>query len=133
MTRGGYVAAGHITKVRRLSDGRLAGFLGSAAPGSAYVRWLDAGGNGDPPDLADQATVVVISPSGEIALHEEGAWHPVEGAEFAAWGSGAAAALGALYCGATAVQAVEAAIRVDPGSGGAVQCVSLQPALRVAA
>lgn len=45
----------------------------------------------------------------------------------AAWGSGCDHALAAMYAGATAVEAVEIAIRMDIYSGGELQIVELNP------
>lgn len=130
MIRLGAITAGAIQKVRRLSDGRLAGFCGYAAEGAGYLRWLE-GSESDKPALSDTSVVVISADGASIEVHEEGAWHTIDGSDFHAWGTGAAAALGALHFGeitgvhVDAEQAVEAAILVDPSSGGAVQSVSL--------
>jgi hypothetical protein len=123
-TTGGTIDPGYAVKVRRLRDGRLVGFTGHTAQASSFVRWLEAGATDEQPTLSD-SRVVVVTPTGAVSVFEDASFYEAEGSDFYAWGSGAAPALGALYVGADAAQAVEAASRVDPGTGGAVQVVSL--------
>jgi ATP-dependent protease HslVU (ClpYQ) peptidase subunit len=62
---------------------------------------------------------MVINQRGGIALVEEGTFLIVP-EPFAAIGSGKGVALGALHAGASAVDAVKAAMKVDVYSGGRV-------------
>lgn len=123
-TTAGTIDPGQSVKVRKLPDGRLVGTTGQTAEALRFVRWLEAGADGDAPALHD-SRVVIVSPDGGIAVHEAEGFYAAEGSEFYAWGSGAAAALGALHVGATAAEAVQAATFVDPNSGGPVRAISL--------
>lgn len=123
-TTGGTIDPGLSKKVRRLADGRLVGTTGQSAEALRFVRWLEAGADGDAPALHD-SRVVIVETDGRIFVHEAEGWYPAAGSDFYAWGSGAAAALGALHVGASAAEAVRAATFVDPSSGGPVQALSL--------
>lgn len=123
-TTGGTIDPGHSVKVRALPDGRLVGVTGQTAEAQRFVRWLEAGAHDEAPTL-DDSRVVVVSLDGHIAVHEAAGWYEAAGSDFYAWGSGAAAALGALHVGASAADAVRAATFVDPHSGGPVRVLSL--------
>lgn len=121
-TRNGMICPGAVSKVY-IVDGRLVGFVGDSAFGQRFVRDLREGR--EPADLEGEAIAVVVDSDGTVRVHQNATWYVEEG-PFAAWGTGLAAALGALHMGATADQAVEAACEVDPNSGGPVQIVSLR-------
>lgn len=68
---------------------------------------------------------ILVSPKGVVMFVEGGAaWRAA--VPFAATGSGRDAAYGALHMGATAVEAVVVAIKVDNGSGLPVTYVSIK-------
>lgn len=122
-TRNGMICPGAVSKVY-IVDGRLVGFVGDTAFGQRFVRDLREGR--EPADLEGEAIAVIVDrDGGTVRVHQNATWYVEEG-RFAAWGTGLAAALGALHMGATADQAVEAACEVDPNSGGPVQIVSLR-------
>lgn len=121
-TRNGMICPGAVNKVA-VVDGRLVGFVGDTAFGQRFVRDLREGR--EPADLEGEAIAVIVDSDGTVRVHQNATWYVEEG-PFAAWGTGLAAALGALHMGATADQAVEAACEVDPNSGGPVQIVSLR-------
>lgn len=76
-------------------------------------------------DEDDSINVLVIRRDGKVFSYD-GVVHPYEiDGEFHARGSGSAFALGAMEMGASARQAVEAAIKWDTGSGGTVQTLNL--------
>jgi hypothetical protein len=68
---------------------------------------------------------ILVSPRGVVFYVEDGSMWEAE-SEFAATGSGFGPALGAMHVGASAVEAVEAACKVDPGSGNGVFFVTLK-------
>lgn len=69
--------------------------------------------------------VTIEEETREILLYESGAAIGMKiDSDYVATGSGSEVALGALYQGATAVEAVEAAIHHDNMSGGKIQTVS---------
>lgn len=71
--------------------------------------------------------LLVVDEDGEIMIYENGRTNGIriEG-EYAAEGSGFEVALGAMFHGATAVEAVQAAIHHDNTSGGDIQVLSFE-------
>jgi ATP-dependent protease HslVU (ClpYQ) peptidase subunit len=67
----------------------------------------------------DETEAVFLS-AGKIVVFEQSHYGYEVTDPFVAIGSGAAAALGALYVGATPVEAVRAAAKVDPYTGGRI-------------
>jgi ATP-dependent protease HslVU (ClpYQ) peptidase subunit len=115
-TTGDVIEPGAWPKIGRLKDGRAWGYCGCTTSAMTFVRVLDAGGD----EKCGEATVVVIGDTIEV-FDDGGSYLVPPAAPFMAWGSGRAAALGALYVGASAHDAVVAACQVDTGSGGPVQ------------
>lgn len=118
-----------LPKLFRIPGGRV-GFAGTYVHTGAFVRWLEAGRPADAlPPVGDTCALVVWD-QGEYAGQ---LWYYDDSLEALVWplsgpfafGSGAAAALGAMYAGADAATAVEIATRIDPRSGGGVSI--LQP------
>lgn len=127
----GNPSPGTKAKIHRLDDGRRVGIV-SAKLGEPerFLSWLKAGDGpnawvGDRPDLR----AVVVMPTGEVFLHDDSIWPsgPISCDEFVVLGSGQEYALGALHMGATAAQAVEAAIRFDCNSGAPVRVLTREP------
>lgn len=115
-TSGDVIEPGAWPKVGRLKDGRAWGYCGNTADAMAFVRALNEGGA----EKMGDATLVVIGDVLEV-FEEGGSYVAPADVPFMAWGSGRAAALGALYVGASAHDAVVAACQVDSNSGGPVQ------------
>lgn len=122
----GEQSPGTKRKIHRLSDGSRVGVVtGVCGEGERFVAWLEAGADpaawvGDKPDLR----AIIVRPGGEVflsndSLHLSG---PIECDRYAI-GSGSAYAFGAMHMGATAEQAVGAAIEFDIHSGGPVQAL----------
>ena len=109
---------GNICKIVRREDGALCGGAGHASVVQAFQRWFLDGEEGDPP-VEEETKALVISPRGKVEMFEcDGTieWR----APYVAIGSGKEFALGAMFMGADAVQAVKAAMKFDPYSGGKV-------------
>ena len=71
-----------------------------------------------------QFDLLIVEPKGLFCMDQY--FRPLKiNEEYYAIGSGAKAALGAMYMGATAIEAVEAAIQCDPGTGGDIVAESL--------
>lgn len=118
---------------KRITEGRKAfdvviATIGESSPGLVFVDWY---GSGKPiPDvflhLGGDFTCLVLRPDGlyefDVYCHGERVDE-----EFYAAGSGAKAALAALHCGKSAIEAVRIACRIDPYSGGRVVSESLEP------
>lgn len=120
---------GSKRKVHRLEDGTLFGCSSSNVGADALIkRWIAKGcpppEGGEP--IPDHFQVLIVRPNGEVfyAKNNLDLSGPLE-APFFAIGSGEAFALGALEMGASAVQAVEIACRLDPWTGNGVDQVGL--------
>lgn len=118
-TVAGWVNPGTVQKVFRVKDG-VAGLTGEPGQAMPLINWL-IDPRGEMPKIGSEARVVHALSDGTIEIHEEGGVFRQD-AEFMAWGSGSPPALGAMYAGATAAEAVEIAAKLDPATGGPV-CV----------
>ena len=130
---GGFAKCG-----RREVDGKvyLYGATGETAYSGKFHRWMESDafvsfittGEGHPnlePSARDeQCTGLIFNPDGSCTRFEGNYPHYTVTGEYFAFGSGDAVALGALYMGATAQQAVEAAIEHDVLTNGPVQFLS---------
>ena len=114
--RGGLLTGG-ITKIFRLDDGRLFGAAGGAGYNGAFLRWAAAGCKGDPPEAKAEDnswdTGLIFLPDGELIIYEPGG-HFSQRPPYYAIGSGKEIAAGAMWAGASAEQAVMAAVEHDP-------------------
>jgi len=110
-------------KVFRLRDGRLFASSGQNEDGLLV---LDALKNGKPPPRTKGVLAILVHPNGRLEYYEGKRWSRIHGADFIAIGQGAAYALGALACGATATEAVRVGMRFDTHTGGRVQSVRLK-------
>ncbi|PIB91272.1 hypothetical protein [Caulobacter sp. FWC2] len=101
---------------------------GSAAFCETWLAWVRGDEPERPvPERADEHggdCGILIHRDGRLQLFEHNGAHFPAGAYFAE-GTGMGPALGALYHGATAEQAIEAAIALDVFSGGRVMAVRL--------
>lgn len=112
-----------IQSVRKVfkRKGHLVGIAGDYAECMEFVRWWlkgkhERGYTG----TMEEVEVLILTSSGKI-LHYSGCSNPFElDDQFAAIGSGATAAMGALHVGATPAQAVTAASKVDVNTGGKI-------------
>lgn len=111
-------------KILRLSDGSLIAGSGIKRQISDFAKWCETK-VGEKPDT-EESTIIRISLDGGVIVYDgKTDERDVTGCPFYAVGSGAAAALGAMYAGARADQAVEIAMKVDPWTGGEVDVVRL--------
>lgn len=120
----------HVT-VNGAEQDVIIGVAGEGFPALVFVDWYGSGS--PPPDnlLLGEAdfTAIVLSKDG---LFEYDKWcrgEKVLNKEYAI-GSGAKAAMGALYAGKSAAKAVEIACRIDPMSGLPVTTMQLPKATR---
>lgn len=126
----GWIANDDTQKVFK-RDGMLFGICGDPGLGLLMVNWLlrsPLSVNKDPPDLDEESRVVMVI-AGSVRVYEgkNAAHYICDGSpgHYYAWGSGMPTALAALHMGASAEQAVQIAMRVDPNTGGEVRSVSL--------
>jgi hypothetical protein len=112
--------------VGRKSFDVLIGTAGETSPSLLFVDWYGSGK--EPPqmlcDLGGDFLCLILTPKG---LFEADVYcRPVQVMEsFYAIGSGAKAALAAMHCGKSAVDAVRIAARIDPYTGGRVMHMKL--------
>ena len=114
-----------VQKLKRLDSGLIVGITGDYCWFEPFVEWFELGTPENRPNLQD-STILLFSAT-ELTVFEGAGEFTLQLEEipFAAWGSGAAPALGALHAGATAGEAVAIAALVDPGTGGAVHSLRI--------
>ena len=106
----------------------IIGTAGESAPACVFVDWF---GSGRPiPEvllqLGGDFACLVLTHDG---LFEADVYCRLDRVqeEFFAIGSGAKAALAAMHCGKSAIEAVRIAARIDPYTGGRIVSMSLEP------
>jgi 20S proteasome alpha/beta subunit len=120
------LAADVIKIVRRPSDGALCGGSGSIAWVQAFHRWFLEHESFepheqpvDPPRIQEGDRAIIARKGKPVEVFESCGSYDYD-PDYVAIGSGMEFALGAMHHGATAGEAVGAAIRHDPGSGGGI-------------
>jgi ATP-dependent protease HslVU (ClpYQ) peptidase subunit len=111
-----------LCKIERLPGGRLFAAAGDHAIWGKLLRWF-RDPHGERPEIPDCDALVVL-PDGTVEYYCGAGFRLIQG-PFVAIGSGSPVALGALYAGADAEQAVRIAMRVDPYTGGEVDVARL--------
>lgn len=117
------------TKIARNPAGDLLGACGSTAINQAHLDWFRGGEKGPQPELkargGGDCDIAIIVRVGEaiIEMDDDGSY-PINEL-FTAIGSGREFALGAMFAGATAEEAIEAAMRYDPYSWGGIDVLEL--------
>ncbi len=117
---------GYITKIRKHGP-LLASVAGGNAAALRFLDWFVAGmPDGKQPDMGDRqkngpqtAAGHIFMPDGLIVTLDPDGWTHLR-TDFYAGGSGCDYAYGAMAIGASAAEAVRAAIRFDTGCGGDV-------------
>lgn len=133
--RDGVVAADTLSTCNGLRDdygpkvwrkGRvIMAACGSRATCLQFRIWVSSGMEGPHPFEKDpDGNGLVVSPAGVVCWSEHGPW-PVR-SPFYALGTGYQVALGAMEHGATAEEAIRAAIRWDTRTGGDVTAYRLE-------
>lgn len=113
---------GSCEKIKKTKDGWLAGASGRISSISVFLEWAEERNNEI--ELKD-FNGFLISPEGEVFLVDDDVVLFKVKAPFHAEGAGHEIALGALYMGATAIEAVQAAIKYHNECGGEIQVVKL--------
>jgi hypothetical protein len=104
-------------KVHRLRDGTLIGLCGDLAQTQAFMGWLRKGMPGECPPF-DKSDAMIVRPDRVLIFCEGGRFSTLSGVPYVA--------LGCLWHGGTAVEAVRAGIAHDIASGGKVHTVKLR-------
>ena len=110
-------------KLYRLKDGSVAGFCGALTEALALIEWLN--GDKDVKVNWSQATILVIKPTGRMLMYDAEKPVVLRKTPYVAIGSGTSIALGAFHHGATAIEAVQAAIAHDAKSIGPVSSLKV--------
>lgn len=123
---------GSSIKIARNKKGDLAGACGDAIYGHAFRQWFLKDEKGKPPNGADHGKPdsssqgLIVRRNGVIERFDFDGKHLLE-AEYYAMGSGRDIAFGAMFIGATAIQAVEAAIGHDTCCRGKIIVLKHNP------
>lgn len=121
---GSLICPGGIHKIAKTKKGALVGCAGSADNSHAFLAWADGKRTEDPPK-DDDADGLIVEPDGSILMYDGNGIFPVVNAPFAACGSGARVAVGAMAMGATALEAMRIAMRCDVYTGGDIDLLTL--------
>lgn len=125
----GEAALPFARKLAKGKSGTLYGVSGSAAEGAKFIAWVEAGEIGDCPRgeaiEGDRSSFIAIAvaATGQVRLIVARGDEIYEAPYFAI-GAGNVGALCALYAGADAIGAVEAAIAHAPGAMAPIQSIS---------
>ena len=125
---GGACLTGAV-KIAKGADGCLHGVAGHAGACCDYLEWVKNGERGDAPQperANEESTFIALCvnvQAGTIRLLTAYGVEHLDGVPYVSIGSGAAAALGAMFAGADAEQAIRAAMAHTEGARGDVICV----------
>jgi len=123
VTLGDTKVHGSFQKIRRIDD-YLIGTAGGVADSERFIQWLKAGGEDECPKGSYSA--LIIDPRGRLREIESGSLLPrPRNAKFAAIGSGAPYAIAAMWAGATAIEAVKIAAKIDTSTGLPVKSLKI--------
>jgi ATP-dependent protease HslVU (ClpYQ) peptidase subunit len=110
-----------IRKLQRFNDWHVVGAAGSLSDCIKFYRWFE----GSPEELEGVEAVSVNCRTGVMWGWDDGLEPLPIKAPFMAAGSGAPLALAAMYAGASAEEAVRAAMKVDNTLGGPVRIMGI--------
>lgn len=121
VTSDGLILTDTCKKITRLSDGALFTLCGVDTWEQQIIEWLEEN-DGSAPPKGKGFCAILVDTDGVLTTYNgrNGGFIASYGA-FQAYGSGCEIAYGAMEMGATAKEAVEAAIRRNAYSGGAIQ------------
>lgn len=119
---------GITQKIARHPEHGLAGGAGNASWVTKFLKWHEDGQRGDPPEaqVDDEAIDrgIVVTPDAPMAIKvfEPGGMHVVT-TEYYALGTGREVALGVMWKGGTARDAVKAALELDRNTFGPMRAL----------
>lgn len=116
-------------KLHRLSDGSLVAGAGDTMRIREVLDWLEAGEKREDLHKDDRGfDLLRVKPDGTVMLYDHTSHHGlVVHEKFAAVGGGRDYALAAMYLGQEAREAVMVAAHFDPGTGGKIDTLELNP------
>ena len=111
-------------KIHRLVDGSLIGMYGSWPACLKLLQFLNSDDD-DIPKFKEAGAILVRSRT-RICIYESGVIMPIHNTPYIAGGTGSTIALGAMHAGASAVEAIQAAIAHDSHTRGPVRSLKLE-------
>ena len=112
-------------------NGNVLGVSGLVGDNLKILEWFLDGMKTSHPKIDEDSEGLIINADGEMyGLWENQFMTRLEGCEFYAIGSGSPIALGAMHMGATAIEAVEAAIEYDIYTGGEIMSFKIGESLK---
>jgi ATP-dependent HslUV protease subunit HslV len=111
-------------KIHRLSDGSLIGMYGSWPSCLKLLQFLNSDDEGLP--RFKEAGAILIRSRTRMFIYESGVLMPIQSAPYVAGGTGSTVALGAMHAGASAIEAIQAAIAHDSHTRGPVRSLKLE-------
>lgn len=119
----------HVHPIKKIFRVRsvIIGCAGYVTDIKAFVRWIENGADEAEFPRMDEFAALVISDDGKVRSFEQVSPDPIPvlGA-YCAIGQGSDVALGAMWAGATAVQAVKAAKAHNGGTCGRIQTLKIR-------
>ena len=112
------------SKIRRLSNGDIVAWTGSASGGIAMANWWESGADPNtfpPSQKTDDWSRLIVVSKGKVFSFEQVPVKIPEMNPFMAWGSGQDFAMGAMAYGASAVEAIKVASRLCTTCGMGVE------------
>lgn len=123
---------GEATKIFKFGPGRAIGGTGNLAQVKALLAWYQNGAKPEEfpkTDKDDEWARLIVAYANKLVWYESSPHHfLLESRRYAAFGSGADVALGAMFMGADAEQAVEAASSLLTDVGMGVDVIDLRGA-----
>ena len=120
--------AASVQKILKTPGGELVASCGPSTDGQAFRRWVLAGRDEmKKPDLSSNFCGLLVEADGVVKEYDGRMDWAEMTAPFFVLGSGAETAFGAMAFGASAIEAVEIAIKYCEGCGGPIQIERLAP------
>lgn len=115
-----------IHRIQTSAGHLLVGYCGQVFAAHVFIEWLK-NDKSRKPDLGNEDfEAIVVAETGRVTIWNQSLvpWRPA--GKFFAIGSGAKAAMAAMYCGKGAVDAVKIAAKIDPYTRGPVHSLRLK-------
>lgn len=121
-----HTITGHQRKIHRVK-GHLIGCCGRASEVKAFLDWFEKGWRKeDKPKNIDDFSAITVNENGDVHRWDENLIPYSKNEAYVVIGAGSDIAIGALAQGATAGEAVQAAIEHDVFTGGEVHTLKLK-------
>jgi 20S proteasome alpha/beta subunit len=96
--------------------GNCVGISGTYVDCIVFINWWKKGAKKSPPEMKEVEALVLTADGRILCFDQHESFYEMKD-DYAAIGSGAAAALGAMHMGADPKKAVQVASKIDPGTG----------------